>query len=149
VPAFGEHRRHYYPGLIPREAALWRAWLREHEADWDSFEYDVHVGEGVRVPAPPAGQDDELGRTMRETYRRATQLKIDVVGQRKGETWIFEVEERPGRRALGQLVSYDILLPKSRPGVGPISLAIIAVRVGPDMLSIFEEHGVVVWTVPG
>jgi hypothetical protein len=149
VPAFGEQNKHWYPGLIPREADLWRLWLREHEAEWDSFEYDVHVGQGTRVPPPPPGADDELARTMREQFRRATQLKIDVVGRRKGETWIFEVEERPGRRALGQLVSYEHLLPLSRPDVGPISLAIVAVAVGPDMLTIFEGEGIVVWTVPG
>lgn len=149
MPAFGESRRPYYPGLIPREAELWRQWLREHESDWDAFEYDVHVGKGTHVPPRPGEPDDELARVLREQFRIATQLKIDAVGTRKGETWIFEVEERPGRRALGQLLSYDVLLPQSRPGIGPVSLALVAVKVGPDMLTVFEEHGVVVWTVPG
>lgn len=148
MPAFGEHMRPWYPGIIPAEAELWRAWLREHEAEFEGFEYNVHVGEGVRSTSIPGQPDDELTAKIREQFRQATQMRIDAIGFRKGETWIFEIEDRPGRRALGQMIVYESLLPRSRPDTGNIVLCLIAVHIGPDMLTVFQDQGVVVYQLP-
>lgn len=146
--ALGEQFRRWYPGLIPVEARLWRAFLRQHEGEFDAFEYNVLVGEGVRIADRRVAEDDELDRKLKEQYRQATQRKIDVVGLRTGETWIFEVEERPGTRALGQLLTYQTLLPATRRVVGPTQLAIVAARVGFDMLRVFDEQSVIVFQIP-
>lgn len=142
----GEQFARYYPGLIPIETELWRLWLRDHEAEYQAFEYDVHVGEGLTMRSNPAlGLDPELEERQRIAWQRATQKKIDVVGYRSDSVWIFEVEDRPGTRALGQILTYRTLLTKQRDIAGPIELALICRRLGTDMLEVFDEAGVIVW----
>lgn len=146
MPA-GEQFRRYYPGLIPMEERLWRTWLKEHETDFEAFEYNVRVGEGIRIAPRALDADPVLQEKISRQFQEATQKKIDVVGRRGGEVWIFEVEERPGTRALGQLISYQTLLPRTRLVEGPIVLALVARRIGGDNLIVFEDAGVVVWRV--
>ena len=142
----GEQFRRYYPGLIPIEALLWRGWLREHETDFQAFEYNVHVGEGISHPMNrDLGLSPEIAESNARMFRMATQKKIDVVGFQGETTWIFEVEERPGTRALGQILTYRTLLAKQRPGLGLVALALVCRRLGLDMLETFEEAGIIVW----
>lgn len=143
----GEQFKRFFPGLIRIEQRLWREWLVEHETDFVEFEYNVRVGEGLRFAARALDGDPVLQAKMMEQFRQATQKKIDVVGFKGEETWIFEVEERPGPRALGQLLTYQTLLPKALPIIGPIQLSLIARRLGPDMLEVFEGQGVFVFQV--
>lgn len=145
MPAQGEQFRRFFPGLIPIEADLWRAWLRDHEGDYDRFEYNVHVGQGVNVPARPLTDDPELDARLREAYRQWTQKKIDVVGFRGPSYTIFEVEERPGTRALGQLLTYRRLLNAQRPPTAPTFLALVCHRCGHDMRETFAEQGVTIF----
>jgi hypothetical protein len=150
MPAFGEQFSRYYPGLIQVETDLWRAFLREHETEYDRFEYNVHVGQGVNVPERPMTDDPELDRKLREAYRLWTQKKIDVVGFQGPAYTIFEVEERPGTRALGQLLTYRRLLNEQRPPIAPTILALVARRLGHDMEATFREQGVAIYLVePG
>lgn len=143
----GEQFRRHFPGLIKIEVALWKAWLVEHEGDFLEFQYNVHVGEGITPPSRPLSGDPEIDAKMRETFKLWTQRKIDVVGLTSSETWIFEVEDRPGTRALGQLMMYEVLLPRSFSVRGNIQLATIGRRIGQDVLEAFEQQGVVVWRV--
>lgn len=143
----GEQFKRHYPGLIPIEARMWREWLVEHEGNFEEFHYNVLVGEGINPPARPISGDEAFDQKMREVWKKWTQKKIDVVGRKGGEWWIFEVEERPGPRALGQLLMYRTLLPATFAISGPISLALIARRIGRDVLLALDENGVVVWRV--
>lgn len=147
MPATGEQFRRWFPGLISIEQDLWRSWLRDHEGDWDRFEYNVHVGAGVNVPERPLTEDPELDRTLREAYRKWTQKKIDVVGFRGPSYTIFEVEERPGTRALGQILTYRRLLHAQLPPSGPTFLALVCRRLGHDMRETFEEQQVEIFQV--
>lgn len=147
MPALGEHRRRFFPGLIPIEQALWRRWLLEHEGEFDRFEYNVHVGRGVNVPDRPVAEDPELDASLREMFRKLTQKKIDVVGHAGPQRTIFEVEERPGTRALGQMLTYRELLSDQRPPLAPDRLVLVARRLGTDMRSVFERQEVEIFLV--
>lgn len=142
----GEQFLRYYPGLIPVETDLWRRWLKEHEGEFEAFEYNVHVGEGINIaPNRNLGLSPELSEKMRLMFQQATQKKIDVVGHRRDAVWIIEVEERPGTRALGQILTYRTLLTKQRDIRGALELALICRRLGADMLDVYIEAGVIVW----
>mgnify|MGYP001562405840 FL=1 len=147
MPAFGEQFKRFFPGLIPIEDALWRGWLFGHEGDYDRFAYNVHVGQGVNVPARPLSDDPELDARLRAGYRQWTQKKIDVVGYQGPAYTIFEVEERPGTRALGQLLTYRDLLNALEPPTAPTTLALVALRLGQDMRQTFERQGVTIYLV--
>lgn len=141
----GEQFLRFYPGLIAVEERLWRRWLRDHESEWDRFEYNVRVGEGVTARITTQTGDPGLDARLEEQYRNATKKRIDVVGSRLGETWIFEIEERPSTRALGQLYTYRQLLAKERGIVGEILLGLVCVRLGPDMAEAFTDAGAFIW----
>ncbi len=145
MPAFGEHLKRYYPGITPKEERVWRHWLKEHEDEFDAFEYNVHVGEGVRVTPAEMLQPDPVAMAIAESYRKATQLKIDALGFRSGEVWIFEVEDRATSATLGQLQTYGTLLPRARSVLGPVELAVVCRFVGADMLDVFDEAGIIVF----
>ena len=147
MPALGEQFRRHYPGLIAKESRLWRTWLIEHEQDFDRFEYNVHVGEGINI-APRVLEDDPvLQETMRKQFQQATQRKIDAVGFQGPAMTIFEVEDKPGTRALGQLLTYRELLHKLQPPSAPTSLVLVARRLGTDMREAFEGAGVAIFLV--
>ena len=147
MPALGEQFRRHFPGLIPGESALWRVWLVEHEQDYDRFEYNVHVGEGINIAPRSLEADPALQDKIRKQFQQATQKKIDVVGFQAAAMTIFEVEERPGTRALGQLLTYRELLHTQRPPTAPTTLALVARRLGTDMRTVFERSGVKIWLV--
>ena len=141
----GEQFLPYFPGLIPVEADLWRIWLKYHESEFDAFEYNVRVGQGLNVTPVTKGLTPELSAALTTMWQQLTQKKIDVVGQTGVQTWIFEVEERPGTRALGQLLTYATWLTKQRELTLSPTLAIVCRALGPDMLEVFQENGIVIY----
>ena len=166
----GDQFARFYPGLVPEEERLWRKFLREHELEYDEFLYNVRVGEGINIEKRPLTDDPELDRKLRQQFREATQKRIDVLGVRLGELWIFEVEVRPGTQALGQLVFYRGLLPRMpeiiarrgeppnesearllallRPQIPPTTLAVVSERMGFDNRAVFEGAGVRIFLFP-
>lgn len=147
MPAQGEQFRRHFPGLIPIESLLWRVWLETHEQDYDRFEYNVHVGKGINI-APRALEDDaELQAKIQKQFLQATQKKIDALGFRADAMTIIEVEERPGTRALGQLLLYRELLHDLRPPTAPTNLILVARRLGTDMRAAFERNGIEIFSV--
>lgn len=144
----GEQFKLRFPGLIPEATELWRRWLVEYEAEFLRFEYNVAVGQGIAPPAGPVDTDPELDRRLKERWTASTRKRIDVVGTKATETWVIEVDIRPGARTLGQLILYEQLLPETRPGIGQLTLALICQRLGPDMRSTFESQGVVIFQLP-
>jgi hypothetical protein len=147
MPAFGERLRPYYPGLLPQETRIWRRWLEDHEQDFDSFRYNVPVGPGVEIPKSLSMADDALAANYRENFKLATQQKIDVVGYRKTELYLFEVKDRAGNIALGQILAYGTLYPSTYAGQSYTELAIVARALHPGMAEVFDEHGVLYWLV--
>lgn len=148
MPAFGESLKPYFPGLLPAEAHVWRAWLRTHEADFDRFLYHVYVGPGVTIPREMLTRGDALEAAYADAWQKATQFKIDVLGLRGDDWWIIEVEDRCNPTAVGQLLTYQTLLPQTVAGVGHTELAIVARAVQPGMEDVVEEAGIALFVVP-
>jgi hypothetical protein len=140
-----ERFRRTFPGLIPQEAALWRRWLVDHDAEFDRFDYNVAVGKGVDPTGVLGAPQDDIARAAHEQYRQNTRRRIDVVGYKQDETWLFEVEEFPGTRALGQLVVYETLYEDDFAPVATPTLALICVRISDDTRAVTDAQGILVW----
>lgn len=141
-----ESQRLRYPGLIQIESRLWRAFLLENEGQFHDFEYNVRVGEGISPGNRVFSDNPELNEKLRNDWRDVTRKRIDVVAREGPATWIFEVEERLGVRALGNLLLYETLLPKKRELEGPLFLAVVTRRMGPDMREAVERAQARVFT---
>jgi len=137
VEAFlAERFTHMMPGDVP----LWQRFLVQHGEYFDRFEYDVHVGRGVELdPAWP----EEIARAA----LALTQKRIDAMGYRGGEVWLFEVKPDAGLSALGQLLAYKILWEKENKARPINYLAIITDRLNPDEKYLFEVNGIRIYIV--
>ena len=130
-----------YPGLNPQAADLWRTWLRLYEPAFENFQYNVRVGQGLD---PGPGATDAL----REMWRQVTTKRVDVVAHRLNESWIIEIEPRPGLRTLGQLTGYAHLGPKYISLRPVLVLAVISTYIGFDMFGAFRSIGALVFAFP-
>lgn len=130
-----------YPGLNTQAAILWRRWLALYEPAFEDFEYNVRVGQGLD---PGPGATDAL----REMWRQVTTKRVDVVAHRLNESWIIEVEPRPGLRTLGQLTGYLHLGPKYLTLRPLLVTAVISEFMGFDMFSSFRSIGALVFVFP-
>lgn len=124
-----------FPGLIPGEALVLRAWLRDHQSEFDRFDYNVRVG---------PGQDP--GATFTDDMRRMavlnSQKRIDAVGYKSTTPWIIEVKQRAQSNAIGQLVSLDALWRNDNPtGPAPVML-LVANTLAPDVPITLARYGI-------
>lgn len=164
MPAIGESKKRTYDGLAEASIALWRRWLELYEDRFDRFFYNVRVGAGTRPRADLSPED-------RRIWWSLTSLRIDAVGEREGQTWCFEIAERPSLKMLGALQLYTHILPLYQ-GQNPPRLDVIQDRhaedfllpttiqdrvmpalvcrfLGLDMAAVVEKAGILTFVFPG
>jgi len=124
-----------YPGLLPREICVLRAWLRLHEQEYDRVDYCVRVGEGTD---PGPGYPEEIRRQAIAN----SQKRIDAIAWQGQVPTIVEVKDRAGASAIGQLVTYRALLPAIPGQRGAPRLMLVANRVAPDILPVIIENDI-------
>ena len=73
-----------FPHLLPNEERIWERFLQIYGDQFQNYRYDVRVGKG-QDPGP------RYEWKWRQLAIMLTQKRIDVVAERDGEIWIFEV----------------------------------------------------------
>ena len=141
MPAFGEHLKTQFEGLNAPSIELWRKWLELYEDRFDSFEYNVRVGKGLD-PGPNVSEE------LKRMWFMVTTKRVDVVAERENQTWVIEIEERPGLRTLGQVVGYLHLLPRYRYTREVHIGAIISARMGFDMADSIRANKILYFVFP-
>lgn len=129
---FAPEKLKKYPHLMVNDVVIWERYLDQHAKEWDSFEYDVRVGEGQQ-PNP------EHPKYIQSMAVALSEKRIDVVGHRGSHVWIIEVKPSAMLSAVGQLISYQILYEERFPGSGPTELMVITDRVGPDLENLCKK----------
>lgn len=129
-----------YPHMMPNEEPIWDKFLAIYGHQWEAFDYDVRVGRGVD-PGP------DYEPEWRRLAQLLTQKRIDAVGYRKGEIWIFEVKPYGGLSALGQLLAYEVLYRETYNPKETIKLALVTGRINQDELTAYRAHGIEVFVV--
>lgn len=136
MPLFPPEKLHKYPHLMVSDVAIWERFLDSYATEWDSFEYDVRVGESITPPG-------DLTEELKYMAVALTQKRIDVVGHRGRDTWIIEVKPSAMLSAIGQLLSYQVLYEEKYPEKGPVKMMLITDRAGPDLLNLCKKFGIV------
>ena len=124
-----------FPGLMPMEVAVLREWLRIHEAEYDSFDYNVRVGVGSD-PGPT------FDAKMRQMALDVTRKRIDAVAYKSGDVTLIEVKKRATLSAVGQIVAYRTLWNADNPLRLASHLLLVASAFDPDVLPVLSENGV-------
>lgn len=130
-----------YPGLQPREIIIWREWLKLHEREYTRFDYNVRIGKGYD---PGPGWPEETRRMAIMN----TQLRVDAVGYQGAAPTLFEVKDRGGLSAVGQLVGYEAVWLEDRLSAIAPKLALVTNRIQPNIVPLLNKNSITLYAVP-
>lgn len=124
-----------FPGLLPREVLVLKAWLNLHEAEFDRFDYNVRLGEGN----DPGSQ---FPQGIRDMAIKNTQKRVDAVAYKSDQPTLIEVKDRAGFSAIGQIVGYDALWRHQFPTTPAPKMLIVCNRFASDILPVLQRQGI-------
>ena len=130
-----QSERFKYPGLLPREIIVLRAWLRLHEDEYDRFDYNVRIGTGFD-PGPSVSQ------SIRDMAIANSQKRIDAVAYKSNAVTLIEVKDRAGFSAMGQLVGYLHMWQADHPDQPRPRLLLVANRLQDDIPLVAAGAGI-------
>lgn len=125
----------HYPHMAPADVHLWEKFIRAQPGAFEFCTYDVPVGE---APAWLDVENDPEAAKQAILYKK----KIDVVAEINGTTYIIEVKPFAGSKALGQLMSYELLYKDQHPETERIVKTIITNQCQNGYAEIFMRHGI-------
>jgi len=124
-----------FPGLLPREILVLKAWLKLHESEYDRFDYNVRLGKGTD-PGPTFPDD------VRRMAILNTQKRVDAVAWKSDQPTLIEVKDRAGFSAVGQIVGYDALWRAQYPTSPAPKLLMVCNRFTEDILPVLQRNGI-------
>ena len=130
-----------FPGMLPRECLIWRAWLRLHEREYDAFSYNERIGPGYD-PGPAWPEN------MRVMAIANSQKRLDAVAWRGPQATLVEVKDRAGASALGQLLTYYPLWSTVHQDLPRAKMLLVSNRIQPGIDQAAAWHGVSVEVLP-
>lgn len=136
-----ESDRHKYPGMAPREVIIFRAWLALHQSEYDRFEYNVRVGNGI-------DPGDDYPAIYRQQYIENTQKRVDAVAWKGDQPTIIEVKDRATASSMSQILTYKALWPITFPDSPAPKLLLVTNRVAADMPIVLDATGITLEFVP-
>lgn len=124
-----------YPHMSPGEEKLWERYLAWCPYAFSALTYDLHLGDSA--PLDPTWQPWLVNLVLATSRKR-----VDVIGETDKEIIIYEVKERAGMNALGQLLCYEALYREEYHPTKPIRKAVITDRLPPNMEVLFPQFNV-------
>lgn len=88
-----------YPGLLPAEVLVLKAWLALHETEYDRFEFNMRLGTGL--DPGPSYQPEIRAQAIANSQKR-----LDAVGFQANQATIIEAKRRGTSSNIGQLELY-------------------------------------------
>lgn len=131
---------HKYPHLLIEDVALWERFIEQYPEYFDYCDYDVHVGNGMKLD--PSWPDN-----IKYMATTLSQFRIDVVGWKGNSPTIIEVKPRAASKAIGQIIIYRSLFPKSFPEFPRPKSMIITDWNHDEILTIAFENNIKVITI--
>jgi hypothetical protein len=128
-------QRRRFGSLLPREVLVLVAWLKLHEAEYDSWQFDVRIGKGY-------DPGDAYTEDMRSMSILNSQKRMDALGWQGSQATIVEVKERAGLGAVGQLVGYKALFQQEHQDLPAPLLVLVAMRADGDLLPALVAVGI-------
>jgi len=128
-----------YPHMVPGlEVELWETFMRLFGKEYDRFDYDVRLGQGAKPHR-------ELPENIARDLKMLTQKRVDAVGWKGEQPYIFEVKPFAGLSAVGALVGYKHLwVEEGRSRREPI-LCLVTNQINRDTQRVCEREGIKVF----
>lgn len=115
---------HKYPGMRPKDVAIWDQFLITHPDTFTHVWYDVHLGD-------PIANEKEREDALRSGMYDVARWCVDVVAADKNNFWAIEIKPNAGAGALGQALAYAALLNAERKSNPPIRPAVLTDTIAP------------------
>jgi hypothetical protein len=135
--SFMQADRLKFPGMLPAEVLVFKAWLALHEKEYDRIEYNKHVGAGID-PGP------NVDPYWRDLALKSTQLRMDAVAWQASTPTLIEVKRRAGPRNIGQLVTYSVLWAADFPNLPKAKLLLVASDYQPNIEGVAAHLGITI-----
>lgn len=126
-----------YPHMSTEDTIIWNRFLEAYGREYDSFDYDIKVGEG-EAPRPT------LPDNYKKMVRDLTRKRIDAVGYKPGEIHIFEVKPFAKLSALGQILAYAELYTDTFTFSDTLRAAVVCENVDSDLKKVLTKYNVTV-----
>lgn len=124
-----------YPHLMVSDVRLWEHYLETVDHKFTSFEYDTHVGEGVKL-------EDSWEPETKRLAIALSEKRIDVVGWKALVPTIIEVKPGASMSAIGQVLSYrELFVRRFKEATRPL-LMIVTDREMPDTAFLCKAFGI-------
>ena len=130
---------HKYPGMRPKDVAVWERFMTANPDAFVEVYYDAHVGDPVSAP--------ELHDEMRASGAfDVCQWCVDVIARAPNITYVIEVKPNAGAGALGQALAYTKLL--QREGRIPVNSVpvVLTDNISPILQEAARLLGVLIFT---
>jgi hypothetical protein len=122
-----------YGSLLPAEAVVLREWLRQHEKEYDRFDFNVRIGSGT-------DPGDKYPDYVRQGAIKNTQRRIDAIGWSGNQATLIEVKSRASFNAMGQLLGYRQLWIADNPTLPEPILLLVAQSTAPNVREVAMSH---------
>ena len=126
---------HRYPHLMISDIRIWEQYLEVADHGFDSFDYDVHVGEGVEPMESWTGEIKAMAMALSEK-------RIDVLGWKANVPTIIEVKPQAALSAIGQVLCYRELYEQRSPAEVRPLLMILTNFEMPDIRWLCGRFGI-------
>lgn len=136
-----EADRTKFPGLLVDEILVWKAWLAQHQTEFDRFDYNVRLGYGN-------DPGESFPQATRNMAVQLTQLRIDAVGWHGTQPTIFEIKRRAYPPAVGQLISYDAMWRSQQLSAAPPLLRLVCSDYTRNIEPAVQENNIQLDVVP-
>lgn len=129
------------PGLTNVESAIGKAWLVKHQADYESVEFNLRLGAGVKMPPGTPVY-------ILEAAKAGTTKRTDMILHHGSDIAIVEIKKRINLGSLGQLLGYRSLYLTDHPATGHIDLVAAGLTVQADIEPILRNAGIAIELFP-
>jgi len=85
---------------------------------------------------------------MKRMWRANTAKRADAIAELAREIWIIEVAQRPGLRAIGQLLTYQHLWLEDPKIDKPVRVVLVAEQFDKDLFAAAANSGILIYAVP-
>ena len=124
-----------YPGLLPAESAIFRAWAAANPDRFETVDFNTRIGPGFD-PGPT------WTPSQRQNAILNTQWRIDAIGWLRGQPTLIEVKYRAGTTALGALLGYRHHYTQAYPQFPNPPLMLIAKSLQPNIQDPLQAFGI-------
>lgn len=122
------------------DAHLFKKWYAEHGPRFYGYQFDVRVGQGVKLPADAPSW---LTRTADALSRK----RIDVIMEDLRNIYIMELRVRAKAGVIGDLIGYRSLYTVTEQPRKNVVVMLVTDEVEPDLLISLQELGIIFFIV--